>query len=361
MSRGAIACIDLSALNHNFSCIKKWVAHRPVLAMIKSNGYGHGLLRVARALNAADAFGVASLDEAIALRTAGIKQPLVVMAGFFDAKELPEFIHHDLSVVVHAPQQLETLQKTPLSKPLMTWLKIDTGMGRLGFPLGQVSSVYQQLQACASVKKPLHLMTHLSDADNKDSPVTKTQMSDFMRATKDLTGLKSMANSAGILLYREALLDWVRPGIMLYGVSPLPGRSGSDEGLKPVMTLTAKLISIKHLEKGSRIGYGGAWTCPEAMPVGIVGIGYGDGYPRHAKNGTPVLVNGVLCPLVGRVSMDMVAVDLRNQPKVAVGDSVTLWGNGLPVEIIADEAGTIGYELLCNVTSRVEFVEHGAE
>lgn len=362
MSRGAIACINLSALKHNYSRLQRLADGRSILAMIKSNGYGHGLLRVANALNSADAFGVASIDEAIALRKGSIQKTIVVMAGFYDENELPQFVEYNLVAVLHRPDQIAALERNHLAKPLTVWMKIDTGMHRLGFPLDQVHSMFERIHQCDSIKKPIGLMTHLADADNQNRQFTEKQIACFKEITANLSGLKSIVNSAGLLSYNhEALADWVRPGIMLYGVSPIPNHTGEEEGLKPVMTLTAKLMAVKHCRNGDVIGYGCAWRCPEDMPIGIVGIGYGDGYPRHAKNGTPTLVNGEVCQLVGRVSMDMIAIDLRAQPNAAVGDCVILWGNGLPVEKIAMCADTIGYELLCNVTQRVKFVENGID
>ena len=355
MSRGAIATINLSALQHNYARIKHLVGHCAVLAMIKSNGYGHGLLRIARALSTADALGVASLDEAIVLREAGIQQPIVVMAGFYNAAELPHFVEQALLAVIHHTDQLVLLEKTPLRAPLSVWLKIDTGMHRLGFAVEQVAAVYQRLSMLPSVKKPIGLMTHLAQAEYPDRSFTEAQIHQFTQVTRGLSEPRSVVNSAGILFYREAWLDWVRPGIVLYGVSPLPGRTGLEEGLQPVMTLTGRLMSVKTLRKDERVGYGGMWICPEDMPVGIVGVGYGDGYPRHAKNGTPTLVHGKWCPLVGCVSMDMITIDLRVCPEAQVGDTVVLWGEGLPIEKVAACAETIPYELLCRVTQRVEF------
>jgi len=359
VSRAAIAYIDVNALKYNYSRLQQLANGRHILAMIKSNGYGHGLLRIANALNHADAFGVACIEEAIALREAKVKQPIVVMAGFYDEDELPQFVDYNLDAVVHRPDQIASLEKNHLSRPLTVWLKIDTGMHRLGFRVDQAYSAFKRLQACESIKKPVGLMTHLADADSHDPCFTELQIAKFKEMTHDLPGPRSIVNSAGLLRYNhEALADWVRPGIMLYGVSPIRNSTGKKEGLKPVMTLTAKLMSVKHCSKDDKIGYGCEWNCPEDMPLGIVGIGYGDGYPRHAKNGTPTLVNGVVCPLVGRVSMDMIAVDLRAQPDAMVGDSVILWGKGLPVEKIAACADTISYELLCNITQRVRFIEN---
>ena len=357
MSRGAVATINLSAFEHNFARVKELAGHRSILAMIKSNGYGHGLTRVAKALVKADAFGVASLNEALTLRKAAIKTPIVVMAGFYEEAELPEFINSNLAAVIHRPDQVAALEKTNTPSRLPVWLKIDTGMHRLGFPVAQTESIAARLNACEVVQKPIGLMTHLADADNLNREFTESQIKQFFHAIQHITGPTSIVNSAGLLAYPRAAADWVRPGIMLYGVSPFAQRTGEEEGLRPVMTLSAKLIAIQHCHKDDAIGYGCTWRCPEAMSVGILGIGYGDGYPRHAKNGTPTLLNEKICPLIGRVSMDMIAIDLRAQPNAKVGDKVILWGEGLPVEKIAACADTIGYELLCNLTPRVEIIE----
>ncbi len=359
MTRDVIAYIDIAALQHNFNYLKKLTGHCSVLAMIKSNAYGHGLLRIAKKLNQADAFGVACIDEALVLRNANVTTPLIIMSGFNDQSELKIFSQHNLTPVIHNSEQLQMLAKVSLDNPLPAWLKIDTGMNRLGFRPDQVDDVYQHLVKLSSVAKPLGLMTHLADANNKISTFTEKQIHDFLQCVDKYSAPKSIVNSAGILSYQKAYVDWVRPGIMLYGVSPLDDRSGLDEGLRPVMTLKAKLIAIRKVKKNSTIGYGCTWRCPEDMLIGVVAAGYGDGYPRHAPSQTPTLISGKTCPLVGRVSMDLLTVDLRASPNAKVGDEVTLWGDGLPVEKIASLAGTIGYELLCSITSRVRFIETG--
>ncbi len=354
MSWRANANIDLTALQHNLNVVRSKVKARSILAMIKSNAYGHGLIQVASALNQADAFGVATLAEAELLRDAGINHPIVVMSGFFSASELPYFVNQNLTAVIHHDWQIDILQKTPGIKPLNVWLKIDTGMHRLGFSKEVAESAHKRLHHLEWVNRPIAVMTHLADAENKDQSFTHQQLNDFFKLTSQLPGPTSIANSAAILAIRDSWADWVRPGIMLYGVSPFTGRVGEDEGLRPVMTLSSRIIAIKSLKRGDRIGYNGVWQCPEDMPVGVVAMGYGDGYPRHARCNTPTLVNGVVCPLVGRVSMDLLTIDLRPNPKATVGDEVILWGKGLPVETIADYSDTIAYELLCNLTSRVE-------
>ena len=262
-----------------------------------------------------------------------------------------------LEVAIQQPEQLTLLRNHPLNRPLVCWLKVDSGMHRLGFLPNAVDAAWQALSSDTSVAKGVRLMTHLASADDLSDPTTQTQLAIFKQLSNRLDAEISIANSAGIIGWPEARADWIRPGIMLYGASPMVGRTGEQDGLRPVMTLQSRLIAINHFTKGSPIGYGGSWVCPEDMAVGVVAIGYGDGYPRHAPSGTPVLLNQKRIPLVGRVSMDMINVDLRSQPLAKVGDQVVLWGYGLPAEEIAEKAGTIAYELFCGVTQRVVFEE----
>lgn len=356
MSRAIEAQIDLQAFQANLQTVRRHAPQSRILAVVKADGYGHGLLRVARALRAADAFGVAAIEEALDLRAAGIEHPIVLLEGFFEVNELAEIAARDLHIVVHHEWQLAALESARLPGSLTAILKINSGMHRLGFAPGEAVTAYERLAACPAVGE-IQLMTHLACAEERDNPVTLAQIDSFAAATAGLTGACSMANSAAVLQWPASHGDWVRPGIMLYGVSPFADSVGEEEGLKPVMTLKSRLISVRQCRRGDAIGYGGVWRCPEDMPLGVVAAGYGDGYPRSVPNGTPVLVNGRRVPLVGRVSMDMICVDLRSQPGAAVGDEVVLWGTGLPVEEVARSAGTIGYELLCGVTRRVRFVE----
>lgn len=353
MGRPAQITINLAALRHNLRQVRQMAPSASVLAMVKSNAYGHGLERIALALPGADAFGVASLEEGLQLRYAGIAHPIVLMEGLFSARELSQAVSYDFTLVVHHIDQVDMLEKIAQSRAVSVWLKIDTGMHRLGFDPSQVRDVYQRLTNCKAVKKPIGLMTHFAEADSDDRAHTLQQIELFNSVTEGLPGPRSLANSAGIIAWPSAHGEWIRPGIMLYGASPLPGRRGVEHDLHPVMTLSSELIAIHHLQKGARVGYGGIWTCPEEMLVGVVGIGYGDGYPRHVKTGTPVLVNGRPCPLIAQVSMDMLTVDLRTQPDVKNGDPVLLWGPGLPVEVVAEHSGTTAYELLTRITQRV--------
>ena len=357
MTRATRAVIDLSALRHNLAQTRRAAPQSKIIAVVKANGYGHGLMRVARALSGVDAFGVACLDEALALRAAEITTPIVLLEGFTLPEDIEQLARHDLQAVVHHDTQVQMLEAAA-SKPLAVWLKVDTGMHRLGFAPAVVPAMHARLTRCAGVAPDIRFMTHLANADDRGSALTVQQVALFEDTIRGFDGERSIGNSAGLLGWPECRSDWVRPGIMLYGVSPFAEASGAQHGLRPVMTLHSELIAVNHFRRGDPIGYGGIWRCPEDMPVGVVAIGYGDGYPRHAESGTPVLVNGRRVPLVGRVSMDMVCVDLRRQPRARVGDPVILWGDGLPVEEVAQHAGTIGYQLLCAVTQRVRFVEH---
>lgn len=356
--QAAQALIDLSALHHNLQRVHAAAPGCRVMAIIKADAYGHGLVRVARALSTSIAgFGVARLEEAMTLREAGITLPIILLEGFFEAVELGLISHHKLSVVVHHSQQIDLLERAAPEVPISAWVKVDSGMHRLGLPPQSVVLAWQRLEACRAVAKPIRLMTHLASADDRAAPLTLKQLACFNAAVAGIDAERSIANSAAILAWPQTHAEWLRPGLMLYGASPFSNGSGSDEGLKPVMTLRSKLIAVNHFKKGDTIGYGASWECPEDMPVGVVAIGYGDGYPRHAMSGTPVLLNGRRTPLIGRVSMDMICLDLRSQPQARVGDPVVLWGKGLPAEEVAASASTIPYELLCGVARRVKFIE----
>jgi alanine racemase len=356
MARPAQITINLSALRQNLDQIRKMAPDSSVLAMVKSNAYGHGIERIALALPDADALGVAALEEGMQLRRAGVENAIVLMEGLFCADELSKVVSDNFTIVVHQISQVEMLEKAGKIKPVSIWLKINTGMHRLGFDPNEVEAVHRRLTKCKAVKKPIGLMTHFAESDSLDRAPTLQQIELFNKATADFTGPRSLSNSAGIIAWPSAHADWVRPGIMLYGASPFAAHRGVEHHLHPVMSLSSELIAIHQLAKNNKVGYGGTWTCPEDMRIGVVAIGYGDGYPRHAKNGTPVLVNGRPCPLVGRVSMDMVTVDLRTQPEAKVGDPVLLWGPGLPVEVVAEHSDTSGYELLTRTTQRVPVV-----
>ena len=313
-----------------------------------------------RALGDADAFGVAALGDGLRLRAAGIAKRIVVLSGPDEAADLAEFRRLGLDAVIHHETQLRWLEADTDSRPLRVWLKIDTGMHRLGFAPDVARDVHARLRALANVDAGIVLMTHFAASDEFDAPVTPAQIAAFDAATQDLSGTRSLANSAGVLGWPQSRHDWVRVGGLLYGLSAIEGKSGADLGFEPAMTLSAKLISVNRVRRGERVGYAGVYACPEDMIIGVAAIGYGDGYPRSAPSGTPVLVNGVRAALAGRVSMDLLAIDLRNVMDARVGDTVTLWGPQLPVEEIAARAGTISYDLTCGMTKRVLFVEDEA-
>jgi alanine racemase len=354
--RPARALINPDALQHNFTRVRSYASLASVMAVVKANGYGHGLVWTAKTLRDAAAFGVASVEDGVLLRDAGVKQPICLLEGFFHSEELPALVRYHLSSVVHHESQLWDLEHADKVTPIDVWVKVDTGMHRIGFPPEALPEVIKRLKVCMAVGR-VRVMSHFPSADNHFDTTTPYQIRLFEEMTRNLNVERSLANSAGIVKWPSSHFEWVRPGIMLYGATPMIGMSAAELGLKPVMTLASELIAINPRRKGDAIGYGGDWVCPEDMPVGVVAIGYGDGYPRHAPPGTPVLVNGARVPLIGRVSMDMMTVDLRDLPDAKVGDSVVLWGAGLPVEEIAALSGTIAYELLCCVTARVPRVE----
>lgn len=360
LSRATRATINLSNLKHNLSVAKQTMPGASCMAIIKANGYGHGMVPMAQALREADAFGVACLEEAINLREAGIEQRIVLLEGFLRKEDLNFIRGYNLEPVIHNQHQLDILEADH-GKAVQCWLKVDTGMHRLGFSIEQAGQAYECLLNSHSVIKPFHVMTHLANADDHDDPLTEKQCQLFNSFVNGLEFAEqtSIVNSAGILGWNQLCSaadgQWIRPGIMLYGVSPFYNSIGKDHDLKPVMTLSSELIAVNQFKKGDAIGYGGTYQCEEDMIVGVVAIGYGDGYPRHIEKDTPVLINGAQVPIIGRVSMDMITLDLRKCPDASIGDEVILWGEDLPVEMIASKAGTIGYELLCGVTARVNF------
>lgn len=348
------ADIDLSALRHNLSVARRQAPNSRVMAVVKSLAYGHGELAVARTIEPfADALAVARVEEGVRLRGAGIQCPLMILEGAVSPQHLDLARRHDLQLSVHDVYQLGLIQADQSNEPLTCWLKIDTGMHRLGIPPEQAAHSLKLLAALPQI----HLagvMTHLANADDTADPTTRQQLDRMREVTAGLDLPRSIANSAGILGWRDSHAEWVRPGLMLYGASPLQGCSAADLDLRPVMTLSAPLIAIKGIGAGARVGYGGTWTAPETMPLGVVSIGYGDGYPRHIREGAEVLLRGRPAKVVGRVSMDMITIDLRGIGDARVGDRVVLWGNDLPVERLADNCNTIPYTLFCGVTARVQ-------
>jgi alanine racemase len=354
MTRPLQARIHLPALTHNLGVVRHHAPNARTMAVIKANGYGHGMLRVASALKETDGFAVLGLNEALALRQAGFSQRVLLLEGFFDSRELPEIARHGLSTVIHCEEQLAMLREASLPAKVDVFLKFNTGMNRLGFKGGAFSGALEALRACSSVNS-VTLMTHFATAD--EAAGIDRQLAMFSEATAGMALPRSLANSAAILRFPESHADWVRPGIMLYGVSPFADQAAAALNLKPAMTLESRVIAVQTLEPGEIVGYGALFRAERRTRVGVVACGYADGYPRHAPTGTPVAVDGRSTRTVGRVSMDMLFVDLTDLPNAGVGSPVTLWGEGVPVEEVAQAAGTIGYELLCAVAARVPVME----
>lgn len=346
--RPARALIDLSALRHNYRLAKSLSGCR-ALAVVKANAYGHGALECAAALNdEVDGFAVSAIEEALELRAAGHRQPIVLLEGWFETSELELICRHELWPVIHHQGQLDELQQADLSRPLHIWLKLDSGMHRTGFSPVEYRQVWQQLQASSKVAS-LTSITHFSRADEPDSGRTEQQLEVFQRATADLQCRVSLCNSAGVLAWPQAHGDWVRPGIMMYGSSPFGFEQPQAAGLRPVMHLDSRIIAVHQIEAGEPIGYGSRYITRRPSRIGLVAMGYADGYPRHAQDGTPVLVDGQRTSLVGRVSMDMLTVDLTDLPASGLGSHVRLWGEGLDAGEVASHAGTISYQLFCNL------------
>jgi alanine racemase len=354
MTRPSLARIDLDALRHNYARARRLHGGR-ALAVLKANAYGHGAARCALALaGLADGDAVAILEEALALREAGAVKPILVLEGVFDASELELVRTRGLWTVVHQESQLRMIETSPRGG-LNVWLKIDTGMHRAGFAPREAAAAHRRLQASGKTDS-IALMTHFARADEPGETATARQIAEFDAATIGLPGERSLSNSAGVLAWPAAWRDWARPGIMLYGVDPMPD---PGYGLKPVMTLESRVFAVRDLQPGDALGYGGGFVAPEPMRIGMVALGYADGYPRAAPAGTPVAVDGQLSRLAGRVSMDMLTVDLTGLPQAGIGSRVELWGAQVKVGQVAAQAGTIAYELLCNV-KRVPLVYEGA-
>jgi alanine racemase len=335
------------------------------MAVVKANAYGHGLVQIARLLDGVDALAVARVSEGVELRAAGVEQRIVVLEGCGNSAELAAAVQYQLDVVVHDPSHFVLLASVAEQNVLDVWIKLDTGMGRLGFNPGDLAECRAQLDKTPVVRSAARIMTHLASADDPDDPMTMEQVRRFGDALGFFQGDVSIANSAGLLLWPQTLepslsLDyrgdnWVRPGLALYGASPVTGKSAREMGLEPVMSFESRLISVKTVVAGSSVGYGSNWTARRDTVVGVAAVGYGDGYPRHLKSGTPVLVNGRRVALIGTVSMDLISLDLTDVPVAEVGDPVVLWGGHLPIEEIATRAETIPYELMCGLSQRVEY------
>jgi alanine racemase len=351
--RPTLARIDLGALRHNLRVAKRHAAMSKAFAVVKANAYGHGLLRAARAFDEADGFAVIELEAAVRLREAGYVQPILLLEGFFEPSELEVIVEYRLSTAVHTFEQLDMLEAMPRHGGVDVMLKVNTGMNRLGFQPRDFALALERLRRHPGVRT-VTAMTHFANADDSRGIATQLAVFDSV-ADKDLP--RSLANSAATLRYPESHANWVRPGIMLYGCSPFAESIGADLDLRPAMTLQSEVIAAREIEAGESVGYGSLFTAETRTRVGVAACGYADGYPRHAPTGTPVLVGGRLTRTLGRVSMDMLCVDLTELPEARVGTPVVLWGEGNPVEHVAASAGTVGYELLCALAPRVRIVE----
>lgn len=349
MSRPIQAHIDLSALKNNLRVVRRHASAK-VMAVVKANAYGHGLLRIAGALREAEGLALLDVREAITLRDAGFRQTILLLEGFFSKDDVPLFAEYELTAVIHSQQQLAWLDAYPRKNGLSVWLKINTGMNRLGFMPADVPAVMERLKSHRAVRE-VTLMTHFAQADEAVGVAKQLELFNHIAASYHAP--RSLANSAALLRYPNTHTDWVRPGIMLYGSSPFADVSAQELGLQAVMNLSSELISVRELRSGDCVGYAASFCADNTMRIGTVACGYADGYPRHAPTGTPILVNGKRTRTLGRVSMDMLAVDLSDIPDAQVGSRVVLWGAGMPVDEVAQAAGTISYELLCALAPRV--------
>ena len=352
MPRPIQARISLSALENNLQVARRTTSAR-ILSIIKADGYGHGMLRVAGALSASDGFALLDIRDAILLREAGFRQPILMLEGAFDTEDIIRIAEYDLACVIHSPWQLALLEAYPKNGQLDVWLKVNSGMNRLGFAAPQVAQAIEHLRRHRAVRSTT-LMTHFANADEKRGVAEPLAL--FNEIAAPYRVARSMANSAALLRYPETHGDWVRPGLMLYGASPFADVGAQQLGLQPVMTLSSRIIAVQELRAGDEIGYGALFRAEHPMRVGIVACGYADGYPRHAPNGTPIAVDGKRTQTLGRVSMDMLYADLSDLPQAGVGSRVVLWGEGMPIEEVARAAGTISYELMCALTERVPVV-----
>ena len=346
--RPARALIDLQALRHNYQLARE-VTGAKALAVIKADAYGHGAVRCAQALEAhADGFAVACIEEALELRAAGIRAPILLLEGFFEADELPLIVEHDFWCVVHSLWQLDAIEHTKLAKPIHVWLKLDSGMHRVGLHPTDYKTAYQRLQASGNVAK-IVLMSHFARADELHCTRSEEQVAVFQAARADLSAEVSLRNSPAVLGWPNVPSDWVRPGLMLYGATPFEEAQALAARLQPVMTLESKVIGVRELPAGEPVGYGAKFITPKPMRIGVVAMGYADGYPRQAPTGTPVLVAGQRTQLLGRVSMDMLCIDLTDVPQAGLGSSVELWGKNILASDVAAKADTIPYQIFCNL------------
>lgn len=352
MPRPLVAITHVAAMQANLAAARKAVPDARTWAVVKADAYGHGLEHATRAFDAADGLSLVEFDRAARLRELGWQKPIMMMQGMYDAADIEHLVKHNLQPVIHHAEQCRMLETTPVARPLSVHLKINTGMNRLGFMPSQVREIFQRLESLDSVRS-VSLMTHFANADsNGTMPDVSAQVAAFQRATAGLTAEISLSNSAATLLQPHIRSDWIRPGVMLYGGAP-GAQSALSLGLQAAMTLQSRVIATQSLRAGDSVGYGSLFIADKPMRIGIVACGYADGYPRLASTGTPVLLNGVRTRVLGRVSMDMLTIDLSLTPHADVGSEVTLWGEGLPIDEVAAHAGTIGYELMCGIAPRV--------
>lgn len=357
MPRPLIASIDISAMRHNLAVAKKNAPHSKAWAVVKANAYGHGLARGMRAFSDADGLALIEPDAAVRLREMGWQKPILLLEGFFEQADLSVVADHKLQVAIHCIEQIDMLERAALRSPIDVHLKMNSGMNRLGFTPANFQAAYARLKAIPAVRN-ITLMTHFANADdpaNGGLPLSE-QVRRFRAATEGLPGERSISNSAADLMHPELSADWVRPGIMLYGGTP-GGKTAKEFGLRPAMTLSSEIIGLQNISAGDAVGYGSRFIADKPMKIGVVACGYADGYPRHAPSGTPVIVDGLRTAIVGRVSMDMISVDLTHIPTARVGSKVTLWGDDLPIDEVAQAAGTIGYEIMCALAPRVKVME----
>lgn len=352
MPRPLIAITHIAAMQANLAAARKAVPGARTWAVVKADAYGHGLAHATKAFDGADGLSLVEFDRAAQLRELGWEKPIMMMQGMFDVADIEHLGRYDLQPVIHHVEQCRMLEATPVTRPLAVHLKINTGMNRLGLMPSQVSDIFQRLASLPAVRS-VSLMTHFANADsNGTMPDVAAQIAAFQRATAGLDAEISLSNSAATLLQPQVRSDWIRPGVMLYGGAP-GAQSALSLGLQPAMTLQSRVIATQSLRAGDSVGYGSLFIADRPMRIGIVACGYADGYPRLASTGTPVLLNGVRTRILGRVSMDMLNIDLSPVPNADVGSEVTLWGEGLPIDEVAAHAGTIGYELMCGVAPRV--------
>jgi alanine racemase len=353
------ATIRLDDIASNYQVASRLAPASRSMAVIKANAYGHGMVEVAKELqDLVPVFAVALMEEALQLRNAGISKPILILQGISGAAEIRKALDNEFWLLLHQQQQIDRLLSANLPAPVTVWLKVDTGMHRLGFAPEKLERLCAELYASPNVRQHPVLCTHLACADDPESPETRQQVSLIRTCSRQHNLAISIANSAGILFWPESHAEWNRPGYMLYGLCPTGSFGNDTHGLRPAMTMSSEIIAVRNVKRGEGVGYGHDWVAGRNSTIGTIPIGYGDGYPRHAPSGTPVLVNGKRVALTGRVSMDAISVDLTDLETVQVGDPVELWGQNLSVNEVAASAGTIGYEILAGLTGRVPTFYH---